>query len=91
MGQNGDNRGKIGEHFAWRTRCANVLSHAPAPKYMMYNAPPPPRSITPAVLGSLSVWGINGQCVCGGGGGGWHKALVVGSGSLWRRLLASRP
>ena len=26
-----------------------------------------------------------------GGGGGWHKALVVGSGSLWRRLLASRP
>ena len=27
----------------------------------------------------------------GGGGGGWHKALVVGSASLWRRLLASRP
>ena len=26
-----------------------------------------------------------------GGGGGWHKALVVGSVSLWRRLLASRP
>ena len=26
----------------------------------------------------------------GGGGGGWHKALVVGSVSLWRRLLASR-
>ena len=25
------------------------------------------------------------------GGGVWHKALVVGSGSLWRRLLASRP
>ena len=25
------------------------------------------------------------------GGGGWHKALVVGSVSLWRRLLASRP
>ena len=25
-----------------------------------------------------------------GGGGGWHKALVVGSVSLWRRLLASR-
>ena len=24
-------------------------------------------------------------------GGGWHKALVVGSVSLWRRLLASRP
>ena len=23
-------------------------------------------------------------------GGGWHKALVVGSVSLWRRLLASR-
>ena len=23
------------------------------------------------------------------GGGGWHKALVVGSVSLWRRLLAS--
>ena len=27
----------------------------------------------------------------GGGGGGWHKALVVDSVSLWRRLLASRP
>ena len=26
----------------------------------------------------------------GPGGGGWHKALVVGSVSLWRRLLASR-
>ena len=26
-----------------------------------------------------------------GGRGGWHKALVVGSVSLWRRLLASRP
>ena len=26
-----------------------------------------------------------------GGLGGWHKALVVGSVSLWRRLLASRP
>ena len=26
-----------------------------------------------------------------GGGEGWHKALVVGSDSLWRRLLASRP
>ena len=25
-----------------------------------------------------------------GGGGGRHKALVVGSVSLWRRLLASR-
>ena len=25
----------------------------------------------------------------GGGGGVWHKALVVGSVSLWRRLLAS--
>ena len=25
-----------------------------------------------------------------GGGGRWHKALVVGSVSLWRRLLASR-
>ena len=25
-----------------------------------------------------------------GGGGVWHKALVVGSVSLWRRLLASR-
>ena len=25
------------------------------------------------------------------GGWGWHKALVVGSVSLWRRLLASRP
>ena len=24
-------------------------------------------------------------------GGGWHKALVVGSVGLWRRLLASRP
>ena len=24
------------------------------------------------------------------GGGGWHKALVVGSVSLWRRLLAER-
>ena len=27
----------------------------------------------------------------GGGGGHWHKALGVGSVSLWRRLLASRP
>ena len=27
----------------------------------------------------------------GGEGGGWHKALVVGSVSLRRRLLASRP
>ena len=26
-----------------------------------------------------------------GSGGVWHKALVVGSVSLWRRLLASRP
>ena len=26
-----------------------------------------------------------------GGGGGWHRALLVGSVSLWRRLLASRP
>ena len=26
----------------------------------------------------------------GGGGGGWHKVLVVGSVSMWRRLLASR-
>ena len=26
----------------------------------------------------------------GEGGGGWHKALVVGSVGLWRRLLASR-
>ena len=26
-----------------------------------------------------------------GGGGGWHKALVVSSVSLWRRLLASCP
>ena len=25
-----------------------------------------------------------------GGEGGWHKALVVGSVGLWRRLLASR-
>ena len=30
-------------------------------------------------------------CAWGGGGGGWHKALGVGSVSLWRRLLASRP
>ena len=27
----------------------------------------------------------------GGGGGGLHKALVVGCVSLWRRQLASRP
>ena len=26
----------------------------------------------------------------GGGGWGWHNALVFGSVSLWRRLLASR-
>ena len=32
---------------------------------------------------SVSVWVF--------GGGVWHKALVVGSVSLWRRLLASRP
>ena len=37
-----------------------------------------------------------GACVCcqflgTRGGGGWHKALVVGSVSLWRRLLVSRP
>ena len=30
------------------------------------------------------------QNVTQGGGGGWHKALVVGCVSLWRRLLASR-
>ena len=30
-------------------------------------------------------------CYLRGGGGGWPKALVVGSVSLWRRLLAFRP
>ena len=34
--------------------------------------------------GSQKAWGR-------GGGGVWHKALVVGSVSLWPRLLASRP
>ena len=32
-----------------------------------------------------------GPGACTRGGGGRHKALVVGSVSLWRRLLASRP
>ena len=32
-----------------------------------------------------------GNVTRGEGGGGWHKALVVGSVTLWRRLLASRP
>ena len=31
-----------------------------------------------------------GGSAMGDGWGGWHKALVVGSVSLWRRLLASR-
>ena len=36
--------------------------------------------------------GTRGQSLWRGrGGGGWHKALVVGSVSLWQRLLASRP
>ena len=35
-------------------------------------------------------WGQPPAAVPGGGGGCWHKALVVGSVSLWRRLLASR-
>ena len=43
----------------------------------------------------VCVWGWGLAQVCRGGlaqvwGGGWHKALVVGSVSLWRRLLASR-
>ena len=42
-----------------------------------------------AVRGSLMV--REGRVSVGGGGGDWHKALVVGSVSLWRRLLASRP
>ena len=29
-------------------------------------------------------------CAVQGGGGGWHKALVVGFVNLWQRLLASR-
>ena len=35
--------------------------------------------------------GAEGPITLGGGGGGWHKALGVGSVGLWRRLLASRP
>ena len=40
------------------------------------------------VVGRGIAW--DRHCVGWGGGGGWHKALVVGSVSLWRRLLASR-
>ena len=34
--------------------------------------------------------GVLGLLLSGMGGGVWHKVLVVGSVSLWRRLLASR-
>ena len=51
--------------------------------------PPPclPRSEDQVVRGQPRVTQVMGLR---GGGGGWHKALVVGSVSLWRRLLASR-
>ena len=43
---------------------------------------------------NISFWKISffshNEIQVQGGGGGWHKALVVGSVSLWRRLLASR-
>ena len=45
-------------------------------------------------LGVGGEGGVKAERVCqwgGGRGGGWHKALVVGSVRLWRRLLASRP
>ena len=41
-----------------------------------------------ALLGHKQRWSLPSRRW--GGGGGWHKALVVGSVSLWRRLLASR-
>ena len=42
----------------------------------------------PPVRISPFLWGIH---VLSGIGGFWHKALVVGSGSLWWRPLTSRP
>ena len=46
------------------------------------NYPPPQLTVGRVQVGQFGVVG---------GGGGWHKALVVGSVSLWWRLLASRP
>ena len=52
------------------------------------------RGLCAAVLRALhvSAWLDSTAVFCvRGGGGGWHKALAVGSVGLWRRLLASRP
>ena len=52
--------------------------------------------IVQANVTSMGGGGGGGDTACdeamrGGLGGCWHKALVVGSVSLWRRLLATRP
>ena len=50
--------------------------------------PPTPHNAKSPPLPPPRPQGAYGQQLVGEGG--WHKALVVGSVSLWRRLLASR-
>ena len=40
--------------------------------------------------GQTGSWCLDKAVLAQGGGGCWHKALVVGSVGLWQRLLASR-
>ena len=71
---------------------------------MYMNAPPLLHSTQPSLMHPSSLSSSWGSCpkplppcevyvhkTGPKGGGGWHKALVVGSVSLWRRILASRP
>ena len=58
------------------------------PKVCVSNMARPDFPIVNFVFPTWSLW--SGEGGGGFGGRGWHKALVVGSVSLWRRLLASR-
>ena len=74
---------RVGAAFG-RRPCAFALPRAPDMRPPGGGLVPNTRSVSTWVWRAV-VWSA------GGGGGGWHKALVVGSVSLWRRLLASRP
>ena len=50
-----------------------------------------PNHISNTHAGPSPVGTLRTAAACQKGRGGWHKALVVGSASLWRRLLAFRP